>query len=113
MPALAPAAIEPAATPERSFTPSMWNSTARSAQLQATEALPLMVERLLEEARVEKAEMRAEIGRLRAELTPKPQQDGGAVSDEQLAALQARLQAIHQVKLLNVSCIWPGPPCES
>ena len=95
----------PAATPERSFTPSVRSSAAPSAQLQVADALPLM-ERLLEEARVEKAEMRAEmekqraeLQKLRGELTPKPPHD--AVSDEQLAALQARLLAAHGAKLLS------------
>ena len=95
----------PAATPEQSFTPSVRSPAAPSAQLQVADALPLM-ERLLEEARIEKAEMRAEmeqqraeLHKLRGELTPKPPHD--AVSDEQLAALQARLLAAHGAKLLS------------
>ena len=58
--------------------------------------MPLM-EKLLEEARVEKAEMRAEIEQLRKELEPQHEK----VSDEQLAALQARLEAVHEAKLLS------------
>ena len=92
-PAPAPAAVVPAATPERSFTPSV---RSPAAQLQAVDALPLM-EKLLEEARVEKAEMRAEIDQLRKELEPQHEK----VSDEQLAALQARLEAVHEAKLLS------------
>ena len=46
-----------------------------------------------------KAEMRAEMERMREHLTPKLPQE--AVSDEQLAALQARLETLHVVKLLT------------
>ena len=93
---LAPAAAPaPAPEPEQSFAPSLQSPAAK---LQVADALPLM-ERLLEEARAEKAELRAEVHQLRRELAPvQPLQE---VSDEQLVALQARLEAVHAAKLLS------------
>ena len=89
----------PLATPERSFTPSVWSASAATpmtTQHQVVDALPLM-ERMLQEARIEKLAMRAEIDKLRSEMTPKLQHP----SDEQLATLQARLESIHEGKLLT------------
>ena len=77
------------------------------AQLQAAaDALPLMT-RLLEQAverdeaarqsaATEMASMRVEIAELREALTPQ-----GAISDQQLSALQQRLEGMHAAKLLS------------
>jgi hypothetical protein len=49
-----------------------------------------------EEANAEKAELRQEMEKMRGDLTPSP-----AVSEQQLAALQARIEALHVAKLLS------------
>ena len=57
-----------------------------------------IVERVDLEAKL-KAEHKAEMDKLRAELTPAPAQE--LVSAEQLAALQARLEQLHAAQLLT------------
>ena len=90
-PAPAPAAaLVPAATPTRSFTPSLGSS-----QLQSSDAM-VLVERLIEEAKLEKAEMHLAMEQLRKEVAPQE-----AITGQQLSALQARLEAVHAAKLLT------------
>ena len=57
-----------------------------------------IVERVDLEAKL-KAEHKAEMDKLRAELTPAPAQE--LVSAEQMAALQARLEQLHAAQLLS------------
>ena len=57
-----------------------------------------IVERVDLEAKL-KAEHKAEMDKLRAELTPAPAQE--LVSAEQMAALQARLESLHAAQLLS------------
>ena len=57
-----------------------------------------IVERVDLEAKL-KAEHKAEMDKLRAELTPAPAQE--LVSAEQVAALQARLESLHAAQLLS------------
>ena len=57
-----------------------------------------IVERVDLEAKL-KAEHKAEMDKLRAELTPAPAQE--LVSAEQMAALQARLEQLHAAQLLT------------
>ena len=116
----APVALVPAPTPQ-AFSPSVQRSPA-STQLQSTDALPLM-ERMLEqvveqdtkarmelEAKLEisgqameklreelvEAKIQAAKAEVRAEIAGKQ-----AISDAQLSALQARLEALHEAKLLS------------
>ena len=57
-----------------------------------------IVERVDLEAKL-KADHKAEMDKLRAELTPAPAQE--LVSAEQMAALQARLESLHAAQLLS------------
>lgn len=118
-PAPAPAPATPvliSTAPEPSFSPRMQMTTAPTQPVGSVglaevaslfkEQQTLLLERD-EKARAEmdtrletqRAEMRAEMEKQRQELTPAPPQE--AISAGQLAALQARLQAMNQAKLLD------------
>jgi hypothetical protein len=119
VPALAPApAPAPSpVTPDRGgFTPSMQQLASPAAMvvqqrsMEDTSLVELMFERedrmrqeakaekeeLRQEAKAEKEELRQEMQKMRKEMAPAP-----AISEQQLAALQARLEALHAEKLLS------------
>ena len=56
------------------------------------------MEQLRQEAKTEKAETEAKMEQLKAELTPSP--PAPAITQEQLAALQSRIDGLHVAKLL-------------
>ena len=56
------------------------------------------MEQLIQEAKAEKAETEAKMEQLKAELTPAPPTP--AITQEQLAALQSRIEGLHVAKLL-------------
>jgi hypothetical protein len=101
-PALAPATQMPAATPDRSFTPTV--QTSPMTQLQQSDALQLMerMEARLEKQQEEMEKLREEAieARIQAavQAAQKPQE---AFSGQQLMDLQARLVALHEAKLLT------------
>ena len=127
-PAPAPAALVPAAAmPNRSFTPTVQTSPARTMQLQSAETLQMpLVERLLgqlverdeaarQEAKAERAAMRAEMDELRlaaikalegrdetqrAEMEILREASTKADQMRDLLALQSRLENLHAAKLL-------------
>jgi hypothetical protein len=53
---------------------------------------------LMQETKAEKAEMEAKMEQLKADLTPQP--PAPAITQEQLAALQSRIEGMHVAKLL-------------
>ena len=123
-PAPAPATPRPvaqtaaAATPNRSFSPTMHQQSpppAAAMQLQhgasgSFAELSAFMKEVLErddrakqemEAKVEQAkqEARADMDQLREQMTP-PEQSP-AISDDELAALQARFESLHAAQLLT------------
>lgn len=130
-PAPAPAPVpahsltpEPAYASDRSFTPSMQLSSPMPAPLNASDATASLVsvlleheerqqklmlereEKLREEAKAEKDELRQEIAtmwaatqKLREEVSPAPPAE--AISEDQMVALQGRLEALHEAELLS------------
>jgi len=123
-PAPAPATPRPvaqtaaAATPNRSFSPTMHQQSpppAAAMQLQhgasgSFAELSAFMKEMLErddrakqemEAKVEQAkrEARADMDQLREQMTP-PEQSP-AISDDELAALQARFESLHAAQLLT------------
>ena len=93
-------------TPDRGgFTPSMQQLASptamvvRQRSMEDTSLVELMLERedrMRQEAKAEKEELRQEMQKMHEELKPAP-----AISEQQLTALQARLEALHAEKLLS------------
>ena len=93
-------------TPDRGgFTPSMQQLASptamvvRQRSMEDTSLVELMLERedrMRQEAKAEKEELRQEMQKMHEELKPAP-----AISEQQLTALQARLEALHAAKLLG------------
>ena len=121
-PAPAPAsAPAPAPAPDRSFTPSMQLALpAAVMQPRSTddgllaevllEQQKLMLERekeMRQEAKAEKAELRQEMEGKTDELRQEMREDmqpatlAAAISEQQIVALQARLEDLHKAKLLS------------
>ena len=95
-PAPPPAAV-PTTPSDRDFTPSMQLATPMRQHLSSSESSAL-VERLLDEARSDRVAMEARLDAKIAELAaPAP----AAISDEQVARIQTRLEGLHAAKLLT------------
>ena len=71
-------------------------TTGLTASAPTMQANSRSVDRLLEEAKLEKAEMHLAMEQLRKEMAPQE-----AITGQQLSALQARLEAVHVAKLLT------------